>query len=480
MRRLLALLALWLVMALTAPLALSQDAGQEPVGEEGVSDAAGAIAVEPVARDDQIERRVRQILDASRWYRDLAVEVEDGIVFIDGEVATDDRKTWAGNVARNTQDVVAVVNRLEVEPEVSWSFGPALDELRVLALKALTTLPLILLAIVILPLAWYAGKGASRLVRWALRGRVESPFLRDIIARAVAGLVLLLGIYVILQLAGLTRLAFSLLGGAGVLGIVIGFAFRDIAENFLASLLLSLRRPFRAGDFIEVTGEQGIVDSMNTRSTVLISVEGNHIQIPNAQVFKSTIVNYSAAPARRGTVEVGIGYDVSVSKAQDVIRDLLASHEAVLPDPEPLVLADGLGSSTVNLKVHYWFDGHRYSALKLRSALVRLIKKVLIEQGISMPDDAREIIFPQGVPVLELQEDAKEEARLLASADLAEAARAEAAEPESEEAATAAEGDLENERTELEQQSAIAGKVEGNTDLLDDVPGKEEGTGRAA
>jgi small-conductance mechanosensitive channel len=121
--------------------------------------------------------------------------------------------------------------------------------------------------------------------------------------------------------------------------------------------------------------------------------------VPNATIYKSTIVNLSANPRIRCDFVVGIGYDDSVSRAQKVGRELMRSHPAVLDDPEPMVLAESLGSSTVNLHFYFWIDVQRFSKLKVRSAIIRRTKRAFIEAGISMPDESREIVFPQGVPV---------------------------------------------------------------------------------
>lgn len=209
-----------------------------------------------------------------------------------------------------------------------------------------------------------------------------------------------MGLYIVLLVSDLTRLALTVLGGTGLIGLVLGFAFRDIAENFLASLFLSVRNPFRTGDYISVDGSEGIVQNLNTRSTVLLTLDGNHVQIPNAVVFKSKITNFSSNPYRRSEFKVGIGYDSTISQAQDIILSVLKTHAAVLDDPEPLVLVSELSSATVDLRVFYWFDSGTYSPVKIRSALLRLTKRALLEAGISMPDDAREIVFPRGVPVV--------------------------------------------------------------------------------
>ncbi|MEQ9124927.1 MAG: mechanosensitive ion channel, partial [Alphaproteobacteria bacterium] len=143
----------------------------------------------------------------------------------------------------------------------------------------------------------------------------------------------------------------------------------------------------------------GFVQSLNARSTLLLSPEGNHVQIPNATVFKNIIVNFSTAPVRRETFRVGIGYDASITQAQTIVLDAIESHQAILRDPAPLVLVQDLGSSTVVLEVQDWFDGQAFSQARVRSAILRLAKKALVDAGISMPDDAREVIFPEGLPL---------------------------------------------------------------------------------
>ena len=446
---------IWLLAALLwAPLATR--AQEAPAVQEEVTAPAQAVAVAPVARDDEIATRILEFLQATGWYLNARVSVDDGVVFLDGVAGSAEHRAWAREMASKTQDVVAVVNRISVEKEVEWSFEPAFDQITAMARSIVMALPLILLALIVLPLAWMAASLIARLARHLLRNSTPSPFLRDILARAVSLPVFFLGLYIVLEAAGLTRLAVSLVGGAGVLGIVIGFAFRDIAENFLASLLLSIRRPFRAGDYVHVAEYDGFVQSMNTRSTPLLSPEGNHVQIPNATVFKNVITNYSTAPARREVLTVGIGYDAQAAEAQDIIIGVLEKHIAIIDDPAPLVLVDELGSSTVNLKIYYWFDGENFSQLKVRSAVLRLIKKALMEADISMPDDAREIIFPDGVPVKMIDSEA------------AQSTPEPTLPPESDAAATESEGDLRNERAEVEEHAGAAALPDQGSDLLAD------------
>ncbi|MCT7378051.1 mechanosensitive ion channel family protein [Chelativorans salis] len=413
-----------------------------------------AVAIEPVARDEAIEERIRRILEASGWYRSVEVAVDEGIVFLDGIAGSQEQRTWARDLAARTEGTVAVVNRIEVREEVSWNFAPAFSEIEALARRIAVALPLIALAVLILPLAWWLSSAIASLMRRVLAPRIEQDFLRNVIARAIAIPVLLLGVYLMLQVAGLTGLAVSLLGGAGVIGIVLGFAFRDIAENFLASLMLTIRRPFRQGDVIGVAGFEGAVQTMNTRSTILLTIDGNHVQIPNATVFKSTIMNYTAAPARRVTAEVGIGYDASIGDTQRLIVEVLRGHDAILNEPSPMVLVDALGAATVNLKAHFWIDGRTLSPHRVRSSALRLIKRVLVEHGVSMPDEAREVIFPQGVPIVRLDETRSKVAPAQTSAAAPGRPTASTAEPNTE--ATSAEGGLGNEISELPHDIANA------------------------
>jgi small-conductance mechanosensitive channel len=200
----------------------------------------------------------------------------------------------------------------------------------------------------------------------------------------------------------------TVVGGTGLVGLALGIAFRDITENFLASIFLSMQQPFETGDLIEVSGETGFVQQLNVRTTVIITQEGNLVQIPNATVYKSTICNFTSNPKRRENFVVGIGYDDSIDKAQEVARTILADHPAVLNDPEPLVLADSLGAATVNLRIYFWLNGKEHSWLKVRSSVIRLVKRAFQQNGISMPDEAREVVFPKGIPVSLLKTESDE------------------------------------------------------------------------
>ena len=392
----LAILAAFMVVSATRP---GQTQTSPNTLDAPVSDPQKEVSVAPDVRDSEIADRLKRILVASEWFSPLNVSVREGIVFIDGKAETEERKEWARQLALRTEGVVAVVNRIVVNPQISWDLTPTWREIERLANQAQWLAPLTAVSLLILLLAWILSHGVAALARHSLRRRIASPLLLHLVARSLSIPVILIGLYLVLQVAGLTRLAITVLGGTGLVGIVLGLAFREIVANSLASILLSIRNPFRAGDWIKVGEHQGIVQNLNMRTTVLLTLDGNHVQIPNALVYESIIENFSTNPNRRSDFTVGIGYEDSIREAQNVIVHALRSHPAVLDDPEPSALVDELGPSTVNIRVQYWFDGKSYSIFKVRSAIMRQVKRALQDAGISMPDAAREIIFPDGVPV---------------------------------------------------------------------------------
>lgn len=387
---------------------------QEPPGEPGgapnpaprksdLSLAPAKVDVNPVARDEEIRKRLQSVLDATDWFTTPEVRVEEGVVFLTGRVASEELKKWAGDLARNTQDVVAVANRMEVAVPSIWDLGPAWRRLMGLWRDFLRSLPLLVLGLLILALSAGAGVLAARKSRSLLRQRIQARLLRNVLAGGIGVFVFLVGTYIVLRVSGLTQLALTVVGGTGLVGLAVGIAFRDITENFLASIFLSMQRPFETGDLIEVSGVTGYVQQLNVRTTVLMALDGNLVQIPNASVYKSNLRNFTTNSSRRDSFEVGIGYDDSISEAQEIALQVLMDHPAVLSEPEPSVLVESLGKATVNLRIYYWLNGREHSWLKVRSSVIRLVKRAFQKRSISMPDEAREVVFPQGIPITMLE-----------------------------------------------------------------------------
>ncbi|WP_197531268.1 mechanosensitive ion channel domain-containing protein [Posidoniimonas corsicana] len=476
------LLVSLLTVVLLAAAARAQDAADPPPAEpeasaEQTSPQPKDVTVEPRAEDEQIAERLQGILEATGWFRAPVVRVQEGVAFLEGATETDQRSEWAQRLAGRTEDVVAVVNNIEVDTPSLFDFSAANSQLEQMLRGVIQAAPTFLVAVAVLLLTWLAAKVAGVVGRAVANRRVENELLRGMAARFAAVPVLLLGAYLALRVAGLTRLAATVLGGTGLLGIVIGIAFRDIAENYLASILISMRRPFEVGDLVTINEHQGFVQTVTSRGTQIMTLDGNHVQIPNSLVYKSVIENASANPNVRLGFVVGIDYSDSAPAAQDAVLKTLRDHDAVLKDPEPLVLVNELAASTVNLSIYFWVDASKYSHIKVRSAIMRLVKRRLQRDGFTLPDEAREMIFPQGVPVRMIGADAaagappREPARDEPRDQPAALAEADEPEPES----TEAEGNLTSEKQEIEQQAAGARKLSDAANLIESPADSQSG-----
>lgn len=438
-------------------------------GSEERSAAPATVDVTPVARDEEIGRRLQSVLDATGWFTGTRVRVDAGVVFLSGQTETDELRKWAGDLARNTQDVAAVANRIEVPRPAVWDMQPAWSGLLALWRDFVRSLPLFVFGMIILALSVGAGMIATRTVAAILAPRIEARLLRSVFARGAGVLVVLAGTYVVLRVAGLTQLALTVVGGTGLVGLALGIAFRDITENFLASVFLSMQRPFETGDLVEIAGVTGYVQQLNVRTTILMTLDGNLVQIPNATVYKSNLRNFSSSENRREDFVVGIDYAAPITDAQKIARQVLDKHPAVLQDPEPSVLVDSLGPSAVNLRVYFWLNGREHSWMKVRSSVIRLIKRAFQEHGITMPDDAREVIFPQGVPVTLIDRTATAAAAVVE--DGPQRQRPAVAPTEDvDTVSTQAEAGLYSEAAEIEAQARQAQPLKGGENLLPSTP----------
>ncbi len=249
------------------------------------------------------------------------------------------------------------------------------------------SIPSIIIGIIVLFIAWVFSRIAAAITRKIIRHKIENSLTQDLIVRMVSILIFLFGVYLIFEMANLAAAALAIISGTGVLGIILGIAFRDITENFLASTLLSINHPFRTGDLVEIANFKGYVQGLTMRVTQLISQEGIHIQIPNSIVYKSHIRNFSTNPNLRDDFTVAIRLDNSISDAQKIVLEALEQHVAILKKPEPSVLVDGLLKNAVNLRIYYWFDGSQRSGIQVKSSVIHLVKRAFQEQGISIALD---------------------------------------------------------------------------------------------
>ena len=221
-----------------------------------------------------------------------------------------------------------------------------------------------------------------------------------------------------------------------------------------------MQSPFHAGDLVEINGNTGFIQRLTIRATLLMTLDGNHMQIPNSTVYKSSILNFSSNPNQRTKFTVGIGYDDSITSAQETGSKILKEHPAVLKEPEPWILVDELAASTINLQFYFWVDGSRHNLLKVKSSVLRLVKAAYQKEGISMPDEAREMVFPDGVPVQLKEVDASD----ISTGKHKKTAGAEPS--EDSKLTTKAEGQLQNSDEEIREQARRSRSPEEGEDLL--------------
>lgn len=455
------LLTVFLICMVTRPVPAQNEQKIVDAADAAVeqnTQVAAQISVEPAVNDRAIHQRLAGILEATGWFSEITVKVEEGVVFLDGRSESKDNRLWAGALAGKITDVVAVVNRIQVIEPSPWNIYPAVSEVALLWKSFIQGLPRFGLGLVVLLVVFLV----ARLIVYGFRKILDrrlNPLLADVAARVISILVFLLGFYLALQVAGLSGLSATVLGGTGIAGLVAGIAFRDLLENYLASILISIRNPFRLGDLVEISNHLGVVEKVTTRGTVLMNQDGNHVQIPNAIVYKSIIRNFTANPNRRDMFEVGIGFETNASHAQEVALEVLGNHPAVLKEPEPLVLVNKLGSATVNLVIYFWYDGAAYNGLKVKSSLIRLVKTSFEKEHISMPDEAREIIFPDGVPLRRLGASSEKPADTLQE-------KSSVMSRGNEEITTEAEGSLQSEELQLRNQARMSRTPEEGESLL--------------
>lgn len=367
-------------------------ASQGPA-DPGSANAASTPADELVARelgdaergDTQIASRVAAKLARQEGLAGVAVEVNAGVVTLSGTVLDEEQRELATSLARSVAGVVAVDDEMELSASLRERLAPALEQAQEKLFRLLGALPLLLVAVaLVLLFAWF-GRLLARhlhLLRWGSR----NPYLDGLLRQAVRLALLLVGLLVALDLLGATALVGAVLGSAGVLGIMLGFAFKDLAENHLAGVMLSLRRPFEPGDHIVVDGHEGKVISLNSRATVLMTLDGNHLRLPNAMVFKGVLLNYTRNPMRRMQFSLGVGTAEDLTEARRLAIATLRSMSAIAAEPEPQATIMSVGESSVAMDFHAWLDQREVDFLKTRSEAIRRVKQALEEAGMDLPE----------------------------------------------------------------------------------------------
>jgi len=261
--------------------------------------------------------------------------------------------------------------------------------------------PEITLGFVLLLFFIFIGVFIRRLIENRLKKKVQDRLLLVFIGRAVLLIFSIIGIVVFLNQVGLGSAAGGLLAGAGVSALILGFAFKDLGENFLAGFFLAFSRPFKSGDIIEINSLLGKVKEMTLRNTHIRTYDGRDIYIPNALLIKNPLTNYTKDGLMQHDFVIGIDYGEDVAEVTKSILETLNTLPNIVQkdDLKPFVIINDFGTSTINLKIFFWINTFDFlgSLTVLKSSVLQTVVKRLKTEGVNLPADIVELkIYQDG------------------------------------------------------------------------------------
>ena len=239
-----------------------------------------------------------------------------------------------------------------------------------------------------LPLAEVAGKlvvligFALARLRQPWERLAPNPFIAEIYRQLVRIAFVVFGIVIALDIVNATALLSTILGAAGIIDLALGFAVRDSVENFIASVMLSFRQPFRPNDTVEINGDIGKVIRLTSRATILLSFDGNHIRIPNATVFKSRIINYTQNAERRFLFTIMVERDADLYATRALIEETVQNLPFILAEPAAQTWIEALHPAGVELQVTGWVDQNATSIVRAKGEALRQVKLAVQAAGV--------------------------------------------------------------------------------------------------
>jgi small conductance mechanosensitive channel len=256
-------------------------------------------------------------------------------------------------------------------------------------------LPNIVLALIVFAIFFFVARAIKRLVKRLTRNRRQARNLGLVLGRLAQGVTILVGLFVALSIVIPTFKAGDLVQLLGISGVAIGFAFRDILQNFLSGILILLTEPFQIDDQIVFNNFEGTVENIETRATTIRTYDGRRIVIPNSQLFTNSVTVNTAFDSRRIEYDIGIGYGDDIERAKQLMLEAIYSVDEVLQDPAPDVLVMELAESSVNIRARWWITPpRRIDSLRSRDKVISAIKqKLYVENGIDLPYPTRQILF---------------------------------------------------------------------------------------
>lgn len=222
----------------------------------------------------------------------------------------------------------------------------------------------------------------------------RAPDVNRLISTLSFIFVLFAGVFFALDVLNLDRTVSSLLAGAGIVGLALGFAFQETAENFISGVFLAVRKQFTDGDIIETNDYRGLVESVNLRATLLRTFDGQIVTIPNSKVYKEVLVNYSALGTRRVDVEVGVSYGDDLRRAAELALDAVAGVPGRIEGRDAEVFYKEFGDSSINFLIRFWITyGAEVDFLRARSEAIIRIKGAFDANDVTIPFPIRTLDF---------------------------------------------------------------------------------------
>ena len=258
----------------------------------------------------------------------------------------------------------------------------------------LVMLPKVASAIVVLVVFIVVGSILKRVFNSRVQARWKNTVIPTFLGSVVKWGFILVGLLFAFDLMGFGGVASGIVAGAGISAIIIGFAFKDIAENFLAGMLLASTRPFKVGDIIQSDSFKGPVKKLDMRVTHIRTADGRDIYVPNSMIVKNVLINYTKDGLLRQEFIVGIDTEDDVSKARDLVLAYFDKQKDVLKTPRPNLAVDEIGVSSVNVKVLFWVDVLKVNRTietesdtgeLVKSRVMREIQELLLANGFSLP-----------------------------------------------------------------------------------------------
>lgn len=254
--------------------------------------------------------------------------------------------------------------------------------------------PNIILALIVFAIFFFIAKSIKQVVRNLTRHHRQARNLGLVLGRLAQGTTVLLGLFIALSIVIPSLKAGDLVQLLGISSVAIGFAFRDILQNFLAGILILLTEPFQIDDQIIFKNFEGTVEQIQTRATTIRTYDGRRIIVPNSELFTHSVIVNTAFEHRRLEYDIGIGYGDDINTARQLILQAIRETDGVLQDPAPDAIVVALADSTVNIRARWWVQPPRRSdVLNFQDQVLTNIKNKLMANGIDLPFPTQQVLF---------------------------------------------------------------------------------------